>query len=94
MSASASGSLAADFSAPPPSADEIARRYPLETPVLREEDLKEPCCLGIDEAGRGPVLGPMVYGCAYHPVGRMDRFGALGFAGRSFLFGACAHLLV
>jgi ribonuclease H2 subunit A len=40
-----------------------------------------PYILGVDEAGRGPVLGPLVYGVAYCPVTYKEQLEELGFAG-------------
>lgn len=40
----------------------------------------EPCCFGVDEAGRGPVLGPMVYGTSFCPLSWNTELGELGFA--------------
>ncbi|KAG6328571.1 hypothetical protein ID866_10519 [Astraeus odoratus] len=39
-----------------------------------------PYILGVDEAGRGPVLGPLVYGVAYCPVAWKSELDQLGFA--------------
>lgn len=41
-----------------------------------------PYAAGVDEAGRGPALGPMVYGVAFAPISFVDeKLGDMGFDG-------------
>ncbi|KAG6492885.1 hypothetical protein ZIOFF_047855 [Zingiber officinale] len=44
----------------------------------------KPCIMDIDEAGRGAILGPMVYGCLYCTKSYQKTLTTLNFAGERF----------
>jgi ribonuclease H2 subunit A len=52
-----------------------------------------PYILGVDEAGRGPVLGPLVYGVAYCPASYQEQLEELGFAGKPLSFSSLTDFL-
>lgn len=41
--------------------------------------------MGIDEAGRGPVLGAMLYGACICPVSKLEDLKATGVFGMFFI---------
>ncbi|CCG82783.1 Ribonuclease H2 subunit A [Taphrina deformans PYCC 5710] len=50
---------------------------PIPDAILQDKGVE--CILGVDEAGRGPVLGPMVYGVSYCSIKYADSIAAHGF---------------
>lgn len=56
----------------------LSSEAPFVESNLPEICRKEPCHVGIDEAGRGPVLGPLVYGIFVCPVRLESQLKGLG----------------
>ena len=56
-----------------------AKLYEWETVRVPESCQGVDIVIGIDEAGRGPVLGPLVYTAAFWPVSEDAEIQKMGF---------------
>jgi len=52
--------------------------------VSNEKNMEKGFFLGIDEAGRGPVLGPMIYSAFFCDKNQLSILKELGCAGNLF----------
>ncbi|CAG8595728.1 8782_t:CDS:2 [Paraglomus occultum] len=59
----------------------LTHSYTYCSPKPHDSNMGEAHILGVDEAGRGPVLGPMVYGVCYCPLSKYKEVSTLGFVG-------------
>jgi hypothetical protein len=74
--------LPADAVPSTPGSSSLTESYTYHSPTPTAPG---PYILGVDEAGRGPVLGPLVYGVAYCPASWQEDLQQLGFAGKNSL---------
>jgi hypothetical protein len=73
--------IPADVIPSTPGSSPLTESYTYHSPTPTAQG---PYILGVDEAGRGPVLGPLVYGIAYCPASWQEGLEQLGFAGENF----------
>jgi ribonuclease H2 subunit A len=62
------------YKAPSVQAGPMTESYTYHSPVPTTLlETREPCVLGVDEAGRGPVLGPMCLGVTYCAISKYEE---------------------
>ena len=64
-----------------PNQTQVSQTLLIMSAVVKKYKKEDAWVMGIDEAGRGPVLGAMLYGACICPVSKLEDLKATGVFG-------------